>query len=262
MGISLCMIVKPGEKRLDYCLRNVKDIADQIIIVINKGKEDITKEIAKKHGADVYEFEWCDDFSKARNFSISKATQDWILILDADERISEKSKRIIKDAVKNDKNDIFSMTKKNLLLTKGLHAKKVIRKYCKDSHTYNLFRNLPDIRYIFRVHETLNQEAIRKYREEKLPVIIYNIRNKKDPPRASYYRMLIEKDLEDGYINKGVLFNLIEASIANKEWEKIDKYIESLKKLSKDELITFKGLCDQIEDEKTKKNLKNILQKN
>ena len=47
----------------------------------------------------MYEFAWVDDFSKARNFSLSKASGDWILVLDADETIStkdyEKLRRIL-----------------------------------------------------------------------------------------------------------------------------------------------------------------------
>lgn len=82
--ISLCMIVKDEEKVLDRCLSSVKDIVDDIIIV-DTGSTDKTKEIAHKYTQNVYDFKWVDDFSKARNYSFSKATKDYILWLDADD---------------------------------------------------------------------------------------------------------------------------------------------------------------------------------
>ena len=67
--LSLCMIVKDEEKNLSTCLDSVKDIVDQII-VLDTGSQDSTIQIAKRFGAEVYQFPWCDDFSVARNESI------------------------------------------------------------------------------------------------------------------------------------------------------------------------------------------------
>ena len=85
--LSLCMIVRNEEENLPKCLMSVKSVVDEIIVV-DTGSTDRTKEIAKIFGARVYDYEWADDFSGARNFSLSKAEGSWILILDADEVIS------------------------------------------------------------------------------------------------------------------------------------------------------------------------------
>jgi glycosyltransferase involved in cell wall biosynthesis len=85
--ISLCMIAKDEENNLVRCLRSVKPLVDEIIVV-DTGSADRTKDIATALGARVFEFSWEDDFSAARNFSISQARGDWILVLDADEVIS------------------------------------------------------------------------------------------------------------------------------------------------------------------------------
>ena len=85
--LSLCMIVKNEEKFLAGCLESVKNIVDEIIIV-DTGSTDKTIEIANSYNAKVYHFEWKNDFSLARNESIKHATGDWILILDADERLA------------------------------------------------------------------------------------------------------------------------------------------------------------------------------
>lgn len=83
MTISLCMIVRDEEKVLKRCLESVKDLTDEIIIV-DTGSKDKTKNIASQYG-NVYDFEWCDDFSKARNYAFSKASKDYIIWLDADD---------------------------------------------------------------------------------------------------------------------------------------------------------------------------------
>ena len=89
--ISLCMIVKDEEETLPRCLETVKDIVDEIIIV-DTGSTDKTKETAKKYTSKIYDFKWIDDFSAARNYSFSKATQDYILWLDADDILLENDR--------------------------------------------------------------------------------------------------------------------------------------------------------------------------
>lgn len=91
--ISLCMIVKNEEKVLKRCLSSVCDLVDEIIIV-DTGSTDKTKDIAHEFTDKVYDFKWINDFSKARNYSFSKATMDYILWLDADDVIlpSDKEK--------------------------------------------------------------------------------------------------------------------------------------------------------------------------
>lgn len=84
--ISLCMIVKNEEAILDRCLSSINEIVDEIIIV-DTGSTDNTKNIAYKYTDKVFDFEWVQDFSKARNYSFSKATKDYILWLDADDVI-------------------------------------------------------------------------------------------------------------------------------------------------------------------------------
>lgn len=89
--ISLCMIVRNEEAVLRKCLASVKDVCDEIVIV-DTGSTDKTKEIASKFTDKVFDFEWIDDFSAARNFSFDQATSDYIFWLDADDILLEKDK--------------------------------------------------------------------------------------------------------------------------------------------------------------------------
>ena len=84
LNISVCIITKNEEKHLPQTLKAIKDLGFEIVIV-DTGSTDDTKKIARNYTDKVYDFEWCDDFSAARNFSISKASNDWILVLDSDE---------------------------------------------------------------------------------------------------------------------------------------------------------------------------------
>lgn len=93
--VSLCMIVKNEEKVLGRCLDSAKEIADEIIIV-DTGSTDRTKEIAAEYTEKIYDFEWNDDFSAARNESFRKATMDYCMWLDADDVIPEREQQKIK----------------------------------------------------------------------------------------------------------------------------------------------------------------------
>ena len=88
--LSVCLIVKNEERFLAQCLRSVKGIAHQIVVV-DTGSTDRTVEIAKEHGAEVHHFTWNDNFSDARNCGLEHARGDWLLILDADEELMTES---------------------------------------------------------------------------------------------------------------------------------------------------------------------------
>jgi len=93
--ISLCLIVRDEEDSIGNCLESVRNIVDEIVIV-DTGSKDKTKEIARNYTEKVYDFEWIDDFSKARNYSFSKATMDYILWLDADDVLLAEDARKLK----------------------------------------------------------------------------------------------------------------------------------------------------------------------
>ncbi|RKY88244.1 hypothetical protein DRQ09_03195 [candidate division KSB1 bacterium] len=147
VSLSLCMIVKNEEENLPVCLDSVKDIVDEIIIV-DTGSTDGTKRVAEKYGAKIFDFEWCNDFSRARNFSISKASGDWILYLDADEKVEKEDCKKILDIIKN--KDLMAVNLYEYIpQQKGNIFKSVASDYCR------LFRNHPDVKFEGAVHEQI-----------------------------------------------------------------------------------------------------------
>lgn len=85
-NLSLAMIVKDEEEGMKRILPKVKPFVDEIVIV-DTGSKDKTIEIAKEHGAKVYNFKWIDDFSAARNFMASKVKTKYYLWLDGDDDV-------------------------------------------------------------------------------------------------------------------------------------------------------------------------------
>lgn len=86
--ISACLIVKNEEDNLPRCLGSIASAVDEIVLV-DTGSTDRTVEIAQDHGAKVFHFEWCDDFSAARNESLRHATGEWIFWVDGDDELVE-----------------------------------------------------------------------------------------------------------------------------------------------------------------------------
>ncbi len=102
--VSCCLIVKNEIKVLERCVKSVQEKLSGIvndIVVVDTGSTDGTRELAVELGCNVFDFEWCDDFAKARNCSIEKAKNDWIMILDADEFIDYVDKKELKWFIKN-----------------------------------------------------------------------------------------------------------------------------------------------------------------
>ncbi|MCR5773454.1 MAG: glycosyltransferase [Lachnospiraceae bacterium] len=93
--LSVCMIVKNEAAVLADCLEDASRFADELVIV-DTGSTDETKEIASGYTDRVFDFAWCDDFSAARNHSYEKASCDYIMWLDADDRMtSENTEKIL-----------------------------------------------------------------------------------------------------------------------------------------------------------------------
>lgn len=161
--LSLCMIVKDEEQHLARCLLSVKPVVDEMIVV-DTGSTDRTSDIAKAFGAKVFDFPWSNDFSAARNHSLSMAAGDWILVMDADEVISELDHPALRNIVKkkDTKPAAYAMVTRNYtneVATKGWTAND--RKYRREeagtgwfpSKKVRLFPNKKGIRFQNPVHE-------------------------------------------------------------------------------------------------------------
>jgi len=152
--LSQVMIVKNEEKNIEKALSWAKPIAFEQIVV-DTGSTDRTVEMAERLGAKVVHFEWIKDFSAAKNYAIEQATGDWIAFLDADEYYSpEDVKKLMPILSKLHINPIvLAMSNPWVQLNdKG--------KPIEIHQQERIFRNLPTLRYIGRIHERLNIEKL------------------------------------------------------------------------------------------------------
>lgn len=165
--ISLCMIVKDEEKFLEQCINSVRKYVDEIIVV-DTGSKDRTIQIAESLGAKVYNFAWVNDFSEARNFSISKAASDWILVLDADEFLVEKDIIKLRKMVKSTAVSAFQLVQRTYTNNSEAASWRQVLPDCAESRGFlgyfdvyvaRLFKNNCNFRFTGRVHEDMTQSA-------------------------------------------------------------------------------------------------------
>lgn len=107
------------EKNLPRAINSVKDFVDEIVVV-DMNSDDNTQKLARALGAKVYEHERTHYVEPARNFAISKATSDWILVLDADERIPHTLVRKLNKVIKDAKVDYYRIPRKNIIFGKWI----------------------------------------------------------------------------------------------------------------------------------------------
>ncbi len=159
MNVSLCMIVRNEEANLEACLRSVSGLIQEAIVV-DTGSDDGTKDIARRHGARVFEFPWRDDFAAARNESLERASGDWVFWLDADDRVEAESHARLAAlfASLQDTRDGYMM--RCVSLGAG-------RVPAQEVAHLRLFRNDPRLRFRYRVHEQV-APAVRRVGGELL----------------------------------------------------------------------------------------------
>lgn len=148
MKISAVYIAKNEEKNIARSLESIKDAADELILV-DTGSTDNTVEIFQSYGGIVYFLPWADDFSAPRNLALSKATGDWIIILDADESFTPDTRHNIRAVLGSCYPDT------NGLLIHMTNFDKDTGKILDEFYTRRIIRNIPGVNYKGRIHERL-----------------------------------------------------------------------------------------------------------
>ena len=166
MKLSVCMIVRNEEHCLARALHSIKDLADEIIVV-DTGSADRTTTIAREYTKNVYDLAWHDDFSEARNFSLSKATGDWVLVIDADEVIAPEDHALMRSLLAQPAVAYAFQQVSYTNDTTQYHYIPLVGnlRYQKYAHSFSgyiscniirLFRNHRNIRFAGAVHESVD----------------------------------------------------------------------------------------------------------
>lgn len=162
MLVSAALIVKNEAAFLSNCLQSIRPLVDDIVIV-DTGSTDDSRDIARAYGARLFEHPWQKDFSAPRNDALANARGEWILYIDADEKIESTSRADVESVLED--GDAIGAT---VQFTPQLGFTPY--------REYRLFRNDPGIRFQGIIHETMLPDLMRVAREQNKVVKDSNIR--------------------------------------------------------------------------------------
>ncbi len=145
MKLSVVIIAKNEEEMIKVCLESVKWMDE--VIVVNNGSNDKTVEIAKREGAKVINIE-SDDFSEVRNKGMEHTTGDWVLYIDADERVLVSLKDEILEVTQTTPYSALAISRENIIF-----GEKVSYGPYKKDWVIRLFKKADFEGWIGKVHE-------------------------------------------------------------------------------------------------------------
>ncbi|MGB8884011.1 MAG: glycosyltransferase family 2 protein, partial [Azonexus sp.] len=115
--LSVAIITLNAAAQLEACLKSAR-FADEIVVV-DSGSNDGTQALAERHGARVIQQDWLG-FGPQKQFAVEQASHDWVLCLDADERVTPQLQASIENALKNPSTAAFRFPRKNRFLGRYL----------------------------------------------------------------------------------------------------------------------------------------------
>jgi tetratricopeptide (TPR) repeat protein len=138
--VAAALIVRDEAAHLPGCLVSLRRKVDEVVVV-DTGSRDATAEIAAEAGARVLHFGWIDDFAAARNRGLDEVAADWVLYIDADERLRTPGDRPLGHFI-----DPHA-----LAATVRFTPKSGYTRY----REWRLFRRDPRLRFAGTIHETM-----------------------------------------------------------------------------------------------------------
>lgn len=220
LQLTIGMIVKNGENTLDRCLSSLMPLLHAIpseLIVTDTGSTDASVEIAKKYTNRIQHFEWCGDFSAARNAALKVARGEWFMFIDADEWFEDIT-------------EIINFFQSGEYSRYGC-ASYIVRDYSdlngnshSDFHAARLFHCYPGIKFEGIVHEGIAHLNPVKIFDCFVHHYGYCYANREKKLKKSKRNTgLLEKELKINPNNLKAYYQLTNQYMVNKE---IDKAIE------------------------------------
>ena len=221
MCISLCMIVKNEEDWVEGAVQSVRPIVNEVIIV-DTGSTDATLERIKALGVNSFKIRWEDSFAEARNASLIRATEPWILVLDADERIATRDLPLIVAATSRAASDGYDLVQRNYVFGKQVvgwvpngddYQEGANYFGYVDNPLIRLFRNSPEIRFAGAVHEIIDPARLpSNLRFGSIPAVIHHYGKVRGEERVQakqrFYLSLGLKRIEQEPANAKAYFDL------------------------------------------------------
>jgi Glycosyl transferase family 2 len=156
MRVSAALIVRDEADFIEDCLASISDVVDEIVLV-DTGSKDDTIDKARRFPVKLHFFKWVQDFSAARNFAIEQSSGDWILYIDADERLEVKEPGVWREVVDDQGKAGWKL---RFYPRVGWTAYAELR----------LFRNHPRIRFSGVIHERIHDTVKEVCRSDALTI--------------------------------------------------------------------------------------------
>lgn len=192
MKLSICIITKNEEKNIERCLRSFQKY-DFELIVVDTGSTDQTKTVAYKYTPYVYDFEWCDDFAAAKNYAISKATQEYVMVIDSDEYLEAIDIQTLNRLVRENPDKVGRIKRVNTFIRDGIaqeNTERINRVFSKKMFCYE-----------GRIHEQVVSVKGNNYETYMLPVRIghsgYDMPEKELKEKAQRNIRLLDLELKN-----------------------------------------------------------------
>jgi len=115
--LSAVLITRDAATQIDECLASLA-FADEILVV-DSGSKDETRSIAERRGARVIEKDWMG-YGRQRQFAVDQAKHDWVLCVDADERVTAELAASIARALEEPVSPVYRMARRNRFLGRWL----------------------------------------------------------------------------------------------------------------------------------------------
>lgn len=156
MLLSAALIVRDEARVLDECLSSIRDVVDEIVVV-DTGSVDDSPAIAARHGARVIHHPWRDDFAESRNVGLDAARGEWILYIDADERLAPTDRGTVERLLSGANEVAF-----RVLLRPDLKSTPY--------YEYRIWRHDRRIRFRGRIHEKVTPAISAVARADRRPI--------------------------------------------------------------------------------------------
>ncbi|MBR2401528.1 MAG: glycosyltransferase [Lachnospiraceae bacterium] len=191
MNLSICIIAKNEEKNIERCLKCLQGYGFEINVV-DTGSTDSTREIASQYASSVYDFEWCNDFAAAKNFAISKATKEFVMVIDSDEYLESIDLARLQQLIEKSPEKVGRIQRRNIFTRSNRQQENV--------EWINRIFSKEKFHYEGRIHEQVTALDGQEYETYQAPVMIlhsgYDLTEEERKAKAERNSILLLQELK------------------------------------------------------------------